>query len=283
MKRSKRIILLFSCLCILFGCSSEQELEFVKDQKIEAGIKFNSCTLIKSVNGRKITKFDMDGNRIVVGNDTITCPYIDTSKVGEQTVEFKFNDKSYHYTIEVCDMTAPVIQFNEDQMDIPKGSTNEELIKHLEISDLYSEFKVEIEGILNLNEAGEYSVEVVVKDSEGNEAKKSLTVKVIEIKKEEVPPKQIDKKDKDKTNSLPSSSNQTNEKNTETKKPDSEYHATVQNKTFLFSDGYDYNSSYEAAVQYAESMMRQGKAKGYNCVPMRNDKQEYIGYQVIFK
>lgn len=273
---------------LLFGCTTQKsKIEFIENNKIEAGSSFNTCTLVKSVNDIEITKFHMDGNRIILDEDnTVICPSVDTAKLGNQTINFLINDKNYSYTIDVVDKTAPIIKYKEEKIEVQQGCTREDFFKKLEIRDSYSEFKTDIKGELNFDVPDIYNVEIIVEDSAGNKVKKKISVLVKKREDKRTQTKEYDKKtdatDEKEKQSI-SSQESDSSYSSEQKEQDNFENESIENKTFLFSEGYDYNTCYEKAVEYAESMINSGKVKGYTCIPIRNERQEYIGYEVVFK
>lgn len=288
-KRNKTIFFFLLSLFFLVGCSHKEEIiEFSSETEIAAGSQYNSCLLVQSVEGKTITKFDMDGNRIVLNeDDTVICPHIDTSILGDQVIEYQFKNKTFLLTVTIIDKVAPIFNNSVDRIELRKGSSKADLIELLNITDEFSEYEVDIVGHIDFNIVGIYDVTIIAKDSEENESELKLVIEILEtqIKEEQTKPS-----DKNKDNKKEESNSSQNTKpesdsghETNTNQPNSDYHLTAKNKTFLFSEGYDYNTCYEAAVNYAESMLVQGKAKGYTCTPIRNEKQEYIGYQVLFK
>ena len=86
----------------------------------------------------------------------------------------------------------------------------------------------------------------------------------------------------EQSDDISSSSHNDQNKQESSEPTKTEIHLTAENRRFLFSDGYDYESSYQAAVTYAQQMIKEHKANGYNCNPIRNDRQEYVGYEVVF-
>lgn len=278
MGKNKLILFILILLC---GCSSENDIiKFSDDRKIQLGSEFNSCTLVEKVGDKEITKFDYDGNRILVDDeDAVTCPVVDTSKIGKREIRFKFKDKTYRIEVEIVDKTAPVINCEEKEIHISVNETEKELLNHIEVNDHDEDTVVSVSGI-EYGKAGKYTVEVKAVDSSGNASKMQITVIIEEIK-EAGKDVETPKKDLPVKNETDPPKQPTLDKPKEIieKNP---VKIRAENRRFLFSEGYDYASCYEAALSYAKEAMSNGMANGYTCEPIKNGK-EYIGYIVIFK
>ena len=287
-ERNKLIIV--SVLMLLTGCASgDEEIEFVEDLAIPAGSIFNSAELVKTVNGQKITQFNLDGDRIISGEDTVICPLIDTSRLGSKTIQYIFNDHETELKVEIVDASPPVFRGEKDGLTVQAGISKDDLIEMMKVKDEYSSFSVILEGDMNLSKSGTYHVAAIAKDEVGNEARKEYTIIVREESRQQDKitsetesvsrPAQSSPEQSD-DNSSSSHNGQNKQENSEP--TNTEIHLTAENRRFLFSDGYDYESCYQAAVTYAQQMIKEHKANGYNCNPIRNDRQEYVGYEVVF-
>lgn len=278
MERNK---IMLCIMLLLSGCvSKENEITFSDDRTIQVGSDFNSCTLVLKVGDRSITKFDYDGNRILVNDrDTVICPYIDTSKIGKKEIKFKYQDREYMIDVTIVDNEAPTLKCDNQEIHITIGKSIDELMKCIEISDYDEEVKVNVTGV-DFNKAGSYTAEITATDSSGNTSDMNIIV-VVEEEKTEISKENDIKQREEQINAKqekPKPSGQVPSQN----KENSEKVAKAENKRFLFSDGYDYTSCYDAALQYAKDIMSKGLAKGYTCEPIKSGK-EYIGYEVVFK
>ncbi len=286
---NSKIHVLILIAFLLSGCAANRcEIEFVTNTRIEAGIDYNACELVRSVNGKEITKFNLDGDRIIIDNDTVICPIVDTTVLGAKKVEFKYLDEIYEVTITVLDVTPPIFGIDKSVLKVQKGMNQKELIGFLNVHDDYSDFSISLEGNLDLNKLGEYDIKAIAKDDAGNCSEKSIHVIVEEsanesTKREEksinaTAPVNLPSNENNVNNNKPPLQNDVDDNTSQEKK-----HLIAENRTFLFSEGYDYQTCYDAAISYAEEMIAQNKANGYDCTPIRNEQQEYIGYQVVFK
>lgn len=278
MGKNKLILFILILLC---GCSSKNDIiKFADDRKIQVGSEFNSCTLVEKVGDKKITKFDYDGNRILVNDeDAVTCPVVDTSKIGKREIRFKFKDKTYTIEIEIIDKLPPEISCKEKEIRLDTDNTETDFLGHIDVSDKDDQTVIKVSGI-EYGKSGTYTADVKATDSSGNVSKIQITVIVEEIKKagKDIEATKKDLPVKDETNPPKQSSLDKPEEIIE-KDP---VKIKAENRRFLFSEGYDYASCYEAALSYAKAAMSNGMVNGYTCVPIKNGK-EYIGYEVIFK
>lgn len=286
MGRKNRLIMTCSVLIILSACIAKDDISFKKVTEISVDSDVNTCSLVESVNGKKVTKFDWDGDRIVVEDDAIVCPVLDTHEMGKKTLIFTYRNGEYPLEINIIDDIKPVMGYKSNELILNISDREKDLLQKLDISDEHSAIeKLFVEGKINYDQAGKYPVKIHAEDESGNVLEKEITVI---IQKEEKTEKQKETKPNEETetgnhqqkyteqqNDVPPQQNQGNGQNHQNA-------ATAENKMFLFSEGYDYDSCYQAGISYAKEMVAQGKANGYTCTPIKDGK-EYIGYQVIFK
>lgn len=289
MKMNKLIILVL--LIFLGGCTQEErKIQFIEGIKISVDTPFNTSSLVKNVNGKEITKFDLDGNRILIGDDVILCPSLDTSVPGIKTLTFEYKKQKYDVDVEVIDDIPPFISYKGDSMTVPLGTTKEILLESLGIDDKHSAVITTIVGDYNPNQSGQYPIIVRINDESGNKFEKRLKVIVEDSKESEkvktsIPHISNEKEELKKSVKKKSTApKQQGEGDKSFSKPSSDiYNPVEKNKQFLFSQGYDYETCYQAAMSYAEKIVSQNKARGYTCNPIRDSSKEYIGYEVIFK
>lgn len=288
MERKNRwgiICLLILIIVLLSGCSSKEEIRFKKVTEIPVDNEVNTCSLIESVNGKQITKFDWDGNRIIIEGDAIICPVIDTSMIGKKTLIFTFRDEKYPLEVDIIDDKKPVMGYEDKEILLNKGDHENVLLQKLDIQDEHSKVKTVIKGSIDYEKEGKYPVMIHAEDESGNVLEKEITVI---IQKEEKTERQEESK-QNKSSETNGNQQKHSQQQSEAIPPQSQNseqdHTTVitaENRMFLFSEGYDYDSCYQASLSYAKAMVAQGKANGYTCTPVKDGK-EYIGYQVIFK
>lgn len=286
MERRNRSILICSALVLLCACSSKEDIEFKQDRKIPVDSEINSCTLIESVNGKKITKFDWDGDRIIVEGDAIICPILDTSEIGNKTLIFSYKDEEYPLEVDIIDDKKPVMKYKSNEIILNTDDNENDLLQKLAISDEHSGIeKLLVEGEINYDKAGKYSIMIHAEDKSGNVLKKEIMVTIQEEEKTERHEESKQNKSSETNENQQKHSQQQSEAVPPQSQNSGQDHATAitaENRMFLFSEGYDYDSCYQASLSYAKAMVAQGKANGYTCTPIKDGK-EYIGYQVIFK
>ena len=127
--------------------------------------------LIKSINGELIDDFK-----------------IDTSKIGEQEIKFKYiTDKHikvpYTIKIKVIDNVYPIVDYPGTRV-VTVGTKKSEFLKSFFCGDNYdNKPKCTVLGDYDLNTVGEYEVALEGEDSSGNATKHNFTLVVQEKKK----------------------------------------------------------------------------------------------------
>lgn len=289
-RKSKKWFLFLSIIS-LSGCfiNEDKDIVFKNDTLIPVGEEFNSCTLVDQVEGKKVNRFDYDGNRILVGENAVSCPLVDTSIIGKKELKFEYIGNKYFINIEVIDDKKPVIAADGSEIRIKEKDDLESFMKHIKVDDHDKNLVINVQGI-QFGKVGNYDAKIQALDSAGNESEKKVRV-IVEKTRLDVNGSDSEKgvhensghplsDDKDHFKILnPQNPVKTphNDK-TNNQKVDS----SIYNKKFLFSEGYDYDSCHDAALSYAKQILSQGKANGYSCEPIKNGK-EYIGYDVTFK
>ena len=131
---------------------------------------------------KKISDYIVDINGTILDDQKI-----DTTKIGKQTVSFKFkNDDGikvpYEYEIEVKDTVEPVIWLNSSY-SIYKGNDVDIAANVLCGDNEDNNPNCFIEGEYNYDEVGEYPLVFKAIDRSGNVATKNFTLYVLEPKK----------------------------------------------------------------------------------------------------
>lgn len=183
MKKNKKIIIMILIVVLLLIFSIELyayiriktakiEVELVSNLKIEFNEEVKISDLISSINGKII-------------NDQ----KIDTTKLGEQTISFKFKNNDgitvpYSFDIEVVDTTEPLIWLSSSYTVLKDSDVD--LTKQILCGDNYdNKPKCVIEGNYDLNTAGDYSLVYKATDSSGNTEVAPFTLHVIDPKPKE--------------------------------------------------------------------------------------------------
>lgn len=111
---------------------------------------------------------------------------VDTSILGKNDIHIKTKnkfgqEKDYSFSINVVDTKSPIIESENELSTIAGEDFN--VLDNVKISDNSKEdIKASIDGYYDLSTPGEYKINVVAKDSSGNESKKEI---VINVKKRE--------------------------------------------------------------------------------------------------
>ena len=183
MKKNKKIIIMILIVVLLLIFSIELyayiriktakiEVKLVSNLKIEFNEEVKISDLISSINGKII-------------NDQ----KIDTTKLGEQTISFKFKNNDgitvpYSFDIEVVDTTEPLIWLSSSYTVLKDSDVD--LTKQILCGDNYdNKPKCVIEGNYDLNTAGDYSLVYKATDSSGNTEVAPFTLHVINPKPKE--------------------------------------------------------------------------------------------------
>ena len=171
--------ILLIIFCLVFGSMLlKRHLEIV-NAKIEVSLVDNLN--VEFLSEAKVSDF------ITSINGTILDDYkIDTTKLGEKLVEFKFKNEdnvrvTYSYKINVVDVTPPVIWLSNNYF--VKEGDNVDLIQKIMCGDdADSNPKREIIGEYDMNKEGVYPLVFKATDSSGNETKIKFDLNVIKPK-----------------------------------------------------------------------------------------------------
>lgn len=176
--KTNRLIPFTIALFSLVGCASGSDLKFVENKTIELGSDADSCSLIESVKGKAVSNSNIKNRVIEIDGHRVSCSEIDTSTIGNQKVYFDLDGKMSDITVKVVDTTPPEISIL-DNVD----STNP--LDYVKAKDLSGVQSLKFEGTYDSNTPGEYTVEIVATDNEGNESRKELVLTVRGNKTEE--------------------------------------------------------------------------------------------------
>ena len=138
-----------------------------KDLNVEFNSKVKVADLVESINGKILTNYK-----------------IDTTKLGEKEIEFKFrNDENiklkYAFKIKVVDTTKPVVWL-KDIYNVQVGS-DINLKESILCGDNYdNKPKCQIEGEYDLNTIGSYNLIYKATDKNGNITSKPFQLNVYE-------------------------------------------------------------------------------------------------------
>ena len=166
----KLIPILFASF-ILAGCSPSSNIKFVDSPTAELGSDFDACTLVESVKGKNISNSDIENRVINIAGYRVSCSEVDTSAVGTQKAYFDFDGQMYETTVKVVDTTPPEISI----LDNVDSANPLDYVKATDLSGVQS---LKYIGQYDSNTPGEYTVQIVAVDNEGNTSQKELTLTV---------------------------------------------------------------------------------------------------------
>ena len=133
-----------------------------------------------SESGYEAKIFNMNSN-----NKVKISGEVDTSKIGEYHITYKFLGKKLERVIKVVDVKAPVIKLKgEEEVTLYQGDKYEEA--GYDVSDNYDDNlidQVQVENNVDTDKIGNYEITYKVKDSSNNEAS---VKRVVEVKEKKV-------------------------------------------------------------------------------------------------
>lgn len=176
---------------LLMSCSNlkekEKEIVFtVHRDNLEANTEESTCTLVKSINESEVKNLVGDEKVIDVDEHQLSCKPIDTSKLGDQTIEVVINNKAYPQKITVEDTTKPVIKINPEY-SVEVGNKYFDLKNEIEVSDNFDQQPhLVLDGFYDLEQVGTYPIVIKAIDQSNNEVIVPVLVEITEKEKEVV-------------------------------------------------------------------------------------------------
>lgn len=285
MKKSNIFLFFFFCL-ILLGCDTNfnQNYELKYSKQIEySNNTIDPCELITSIDTIKIKDVDRRKNHIDLKQYDISCSDHIIKDIGKQETIITINGFDTYIDFEVVDTTAPKIKIKKN-LEVEQDNPYFDIKKLVDVVDNYDLNPViGFSGKYDLSVPGTYKVKINAKDTAGN--KSSLNVE-INVKDKDVEiiekPVIVDKPGSGNSNNkpvVPGNPSVPDKPN----KPviPSKPNIKPANKKFLFVDGYNFTTAKDACVSYRSEMMKNyiGHAA---CNTLKNENNEYIGYEAVF-
>lgn len=183
--------------------------------------------------------------------------------------------------VTVKDLTPPTITLKNENVELVLGKTDKfDLDDYVIIDDnLDHNLTYQVVGEYDLKKSGTYSLTIYAEDLDGNKATTDFQIEVKEDKK-------IEKEETHQTidPTLPIIPLPPNLPTVEQPViPDRTVNSPVpENKNFLFSDGYTYQSAFDACAIYGKSVLNSNNASSYLCTPIKEDGK-YKGYLITFE
>lgn len=185
MYKTKQLLIFLSIISILTGCSEKFKVTPVESLKIEYGDKLDNTLLFDKENSSEGTKVKLvEGfDSMQIGQQEITVTFTDNKQKKEMQAKTK---------VLVADTKKPIITLEKDHLEIIEGEkldlysmvkkVTDEIdgkLTYVKKKAKNGEWCIEDKGV-NTNQTGEYTVEVIAVDNNGNETKKTINVMIKE-------------------------------------------------------------------------------------------------------
>lgn len=280
---------------VLSGCELREtvknEIVFTDKDTIEVDRNFNSCLLIDKVNDIEITDTMIEDNEIKLPNkEVVKC---NTSNLelttGSKNYEFLYKKMKFNKKVDLKDTTAPIIK-TEKEFVVEEGNEYFVLSNYVEVIDNFDdEVFIGYTGSYDLNKIGEYPVEIKAIDKSDNESIEKVVIKVVDKEKEIItipnePPKSSENNSNNSSGSNAGNAGSNSSGETKPKpqpKPNNSGYK-AQNKDFLFSEGYDKNTGFQACKGYLNAEMDKGHIGSGSCDPIQ-ENGVYKGFRATFR
>lgn len=216
----KKIVLVIICLIVVFLVGllfiihkksniiilKKEEFIYELGEKISADVSnyIKDADSIKNITEYKIVTddFKIVDKKLVINNDKPT--------VGNYSINIVYKNVSKKVVIKIVDTISPEFTTFEENIKIEQTSEEVDLLKYFEATDL-TEVKITIDGEYDLTQEGDYDINVIAIDANGNKISKKATITV--YKKEVAKETPVIKQDNNISNNKSSN-------NTTTTKPE---------------------------------------------------------------
>lgn len=191
----KKVVLVIICLIVVFLVGllfiihkksntiilKKEEFIYELGEEISADVSdyIKDADSIKNITKYKIVTddFKIVNKKLVINNDKTT--------VGDYNINIVYKNVSKKVIIKIVDTTSPEFTSFEENIKIEQTSEEVDLIKYFEATDA-TEVKITIDGEYDLTQEGDYDINVIATDSNGNKTSKKaiITVYKKEVAKE---------------------------------------------------------------------------------------------------
>lgn len=289
MKQAYNIIGILLVILALSGCELREtvknEIIFIDKDTIEVDRNFNSCHLIEKVNDIEITDTMIDNNQIKLPNkEIIKCNTSNVEvKTGKLTFEFTYKKMNFKKEVTLVDRKAPEIN-SDDEFIVEEGNEYFVLSNYIDVKDNFDdEVFIGYTGSYDLNKIGEYPIEIKAIDKSENESIKKVVVKVVDKEKEIITiPNEPPIPSENNTNNSFGSNGEKNQSQPKPQPKPNNNGYKARNKDFLFSEGYDKNSGFQACKNYLNAEMDKGHIGSGSCEPIQ-ENGVYKGFRATFR
>lgn len=215
----KKVVLVIICLTVVLLVGlfiihkksntiilKKEEFIYELGEEISADVSnyIKDADSIKNITEYKIVTddFKIVDKKLVINNDKPT--------VGDYNINIVHKNVSKKVIIKIVDTTSPEFTTFEENIKIEQTSEEVDLLKYFEATDL-TEVKITIDGEYDLTQEGDYDINVIATDANGNNISKKATITV--YKKEVAKETPVIKQDNNISNNKSSN-------NTTTTKPE---------------------------------------------------------------
>ena len=284
----KNLIFLF--LLVLFsGCNqvaNTHTIIFDENVEIEYSTHVDTTQYVRRVDAFIIDNSMRGDYEINVSNFTVSCPKLDNKSLGQIELLYKINNEIYPLKATIVDSIKPLIKVKDSTLSFKWGKfSKKSLLKNIIVKDNYDskeDIKISFVGLdsVNKEKSGEYKVTVLATDTSGNQSSKDIKIIIEEKEEKKKEEEDVSVNESNNQKTLENSGqnnlqiqNQENTQQESTNIPSQQ--SSVQNKDYLFSDGYDMNSAPSACQA---DLLNSGRS-GY-CIPIKNEEGIYLGMRL---
>lgn len=213
----KKVVLVIICLIVVFLVGllfiihkksntiilKKEEFTYELGEEISADVSnyIKDADSIKNITEYKIVTddFKIVDKKLVINNDKPT--------VGDYNINIVHKNVFKKVIIKIVDTTSPEFTTFEENIKIEQTSEEVDLLKYFEATDL-TEVKITIDGEYDLTQEGDYDINVIATDANGNKISKKATITVYkkEVAKETPVIKQDNKSSNNTTTTKPETS-----------------------------------------------------------------------------
>lgn len=256
-------------LLVLSGCKTSYNVTLKSSQFEYKQENFDVCQVITKIEGKKISKYDRSPGKIETDDYDVACPNLQIHDLGKQEVKIQINSVPVTLDFTIVDTTPPTIKVDTSTFNVEEGNTYFDIKKLVTVTDAYDPNPaVGFSGSYDLNKPGTYTVTIKAQDSSKNTATKTVNIHVTQ-KEVQVIEKEVPVTNNTVPNTPHAQQPAPNAPNTPIQAPSA---SSLPPKTFMFTDGYDLISGFDACKTY------RGSNSG-SCSPIQNADGMPYGYQ----
>lgn len=209
MQKMCKIWIAIGLIIAIAGCSQKKELKLKQDVfKAELGTTL-STDLNDYLDTENITQDELEKMELVIDipdQSKIVKEELSFIKTGEYSAKITYKKEELSFKIVIEDTIKPELD-GPDRLELTQGEelATENLFTAKDLNEL-EEIKYDL-SLINVDEPGDYSMGVSVKDAAGNETQKTVSVTVIEKKADEEEPTASSDTPEQKNNTTTNNSN----------------------------------------------------------------------------